>query len=585
MSNQSGKRVLVTRPQEDAASVAGALRQRGFDPVIEPLMTIEPTDAEVPALDGCRALLLTSANGVRAFAAKSDRRDLAVFAVGPATASTAREAGFTEIDQAAGDVTALAARVRAVLTPGDGWLLHVAGATVAGDLAGQLGEAGFRVNRVALYRAVAAEALSEPTVEAIRAGAIGHVLLFSPRTAEIFVDLIRRAKLDQPIRSVTALCLSQAVADAAALPFAARRIAATPDQAALLMLLPVAAAKPASGSARQRRPLLIPALALGGTVAALGIGAYLVSGQGQMDWSIDRQTAARSPASMPSTAPTPTPAAAQDRVAAATDRLDSLEKDVLAVRRQVAKINATSLDEIQRRIAELENRLGQPGGSNSPSAASGASNSSAGTDLAALADRLGDRLSHLEARLDQTDARQVTAATASEQRASLGLAVAQLSEAVRRGEPYLEPLAMVGRLAGDPAHGLIATLEPSAATGLPTLDRLVERFPDLARDAKAAAIAGEAQGWLGVVNTFLARLIVIRATDGSGDFDAALAEAERRLAARDLGGALDAVSILGGPGAIVLAEWRRDAEQRRDVERALNALSLQAIGALGQRAG
>ncbi len=63
------------------------------------------------------------------------------------------------------------------------------------------------------------------------------VLFFSPRTAESFASLCARDGLSERCRTLTAFCLSPAVAEAAALPWRAVRIAARPDQESLLELL------------------------------------------------------------------------------------------------------------------------------------------------------------------------------------------------------------------------------------------------------------------------------------------------------------------------------------------------------------
>ena len=101
-------RLLVTRPAEDAAPLAALLEEKGHEVTLEPLLTIEPVDNAVLDFEGVQALLITSANGVRAFAERNAERDLPVLAVGDASASVARELGFTNVESATGDVAALA---------------------------------------------------------------------------------------------------------------------------------------------------------------------------------------------------------------------------------------------------------------------------------------------------------------------------------------------------------------------------------------------------------------------------------------------------------------------------------------------
>src|ERR1044072_5410679 len=85
---------LITRPLEDAKALAELLAGRGVECTVEPLLEIAPHPEAAIDLDGVQALLFTSANGVRAFAAKSSRRDLKGLTVGDGSATPARELGF-----------------------------------------------------------------------------------------------------------------------------------------------------------------------------------------------------------------------------------------------------------------------------------------------------------------------------------------------------------------------------------------------------------------------------------------------------------------------------------------------------------
>ncbi|MDP6883999.1 MAG: uroporphyrinogen-III synthase [Rhodospirillales bacterium] len=85
-------RLLVTRPRDDAEALAGPLAALGIEILIEPLLGIRYRDGPPPDLAGVQAILATSANGVRALVRRCDDRDVAVFAVGDATARAARAA-------------------------------------------------------------------------------------------------------------------------------------------------------------------------------------------------------------------------------------------------------------------------------------------------------------------------------------------------------------------------------------------------------------------------------------------------------------------------------------------------------------
>jgi uroporphyrinogen-III synthase len=228
-------RALITRPAEDAKSLQAELRRRGIAVVHEPMLSIERmTDVSIDTA-GVQGLLFTSSNGVRAFARLSDQRELPAFAVGDATARACRDAGFSNVHSASGDVDALANYVIHHCQPLDGRLVQIAGTITAGDLAGALRAAGFVIERIPIYEATTAKAFSPGTQTALKSGRIDAVLFFSPRTASTFVSLAQSVGLENACRNINAYCLSPAVAKrAAALPWKRVTIAAETNQAALI---------------------------------------------------------------------------------------------------------------------------------------------------------------------------------------------------------------------------------------------------------------------------------------------------------------------------------------------------------------
>ena len=219
-------RVLVTRPIEDASEIASALKARGHEAVIAPLMSIIYNDEAPLFLDGVQAIIATSANGVRALARRTSLRELPVFAVGPQTAAEARKVGFADVKSADGDSEALVAAVPGWASTKGGALLHATGKDGAGRVAADLRAQGFDVRTAVLYEMIAVTALPPEASMPVDA-----VLLFSPRSAAIFAGLV-----DRGIASgLVAVCISQNTADALSpLRFREIRIASRPNQEALL---------------------------------------------------------------------------------------------------------------------------------------------------------------------------------------------------------------------------------------------------------------------------------------------------------------------------------------------------------------
>lgn len=190
----------------------------GLEPVVAPVMTIVFKSSR-PRLDGVGALAFTSANGVRAFAATGGPSTLPIFAVGGITAAEAGRLGFPNVTEAAGKVASLSSVIAEAYAQGrfTGAVLHVGGADRAGDLVGALAGLGVKAELAVLYEAVPAASLAEEAAAALAATPPAEsVALFSPRSASIFLDLVRKAGLQARLKGVVAACLSEAVAKEAA---------------------------------------------------------------------------------------------------------------------------------------------------------------------------------------------------------------------------------------------------------------------------------------------------------------------------------------------------------------------------------
>ena len=90
--------------------------------------------------------------------------------------------------------------------------MHFAGDALAVDLAGELRQLGFQVDSPVMYRMVAAREFAEDTFEQFAMGEIEGVILLSPRTAEVYVELVKRQGLASMARRMTHYCLSVTVA-------------------------------------------------------------------------------------------------------------------------------------------------------------------------------------------------------------------------------------------------------------------------------------------------------------------------------------------------------------------------------------
>src|ERR1700726_1723986 len=132
---------LVTRPYPDNEATGSVLRARGFAVLLAPVLRFEPLSFRDDPEAEYGAVIVTSANALRAIEpqlAGHRLLELPVFAVGEHTAAAARAAGFNQVISAAGDAAALRERVlesvRTKQLKKNRALLYLAGSDLSSDL-------------------------------------------------------------------------------------------------------------------------------------------------------------------------------------------------------------------------------------------------------------------------------------------------------------------------------------------------------------------------------------------------------------------------------------------------------------------
>jgi len=237
--------VLVTRPHPDDEATAAALRAKGFEVMLAPMLRFEPVAFHDDAEARYGAVIVTSANALRGIAPHlngSQLLKLPLFAVGEHTASAAHRAGFDNVIPANGDAASLRdsvlASVKAKELKKASTLLYLAGADLARDLAGELGERGFTVVTHTTYRMIPVSSLPREACDAFATSGIEAVLHYSRRSARAFLNAARAGGVEISALAIPQCCISGAVAsvvrDAGATQVMS---AASPDENALFEVL------------------------------------------------------------------------------------------------------------------------------------------------------------------------------------------------------------------------------------------------------------------------------------------------------------------------------------------------------------
>ncbi|SNS81553.1 uroporphyrinogen-III synthase [Sphingomonas laterariae] len=211
--------LLILRPEPAASETAARAAAFGLASCVAPLFTVAaiPWSADDPA--AYDVLMLTSVNALRHGGAQlAAYHGLPVFAVGEATATAARAAGFTRITAGDRDIHVLLAMIAAA---GHAHVLHLAGREHR-----EVDHPALRIVRKIVYAADPVDGLPGAAREALAGGAVA--MLHSPRAAARFAALA-------PDRGRTRIAaISPAAARAAGEGWAQVAVAERPDDAALL---------------------------------------------------------------------------------------------------------------------------------------------------------------------------------------------------------------------------------------------------------------------------------------------------------------------------------------------------------------
>jgi uroporphyrinogen-III synthase len=634
-------RVLITRPEREATTLATALAQRGHVPVTAPLFRLEilhPPAEFATDLSACQAILLSSANGARALAEASEQRGKPILAVGDTTASTAEGLGFSSVTSAAGDGQALAELARTRLDPKAGPLIHVSGVDIAQDFAAALAPDGFEVRRVALYEAREETALPDSARAAIEARALDVAMFFSPRASELFARLVQEAGLSAALSNVTAIAISPAALQPlSALPFKATVAAARPTRQSVLDEIdrlpveaavaavegpsimsdtpssPETAAPPASPvtppPVQVRRGLGVVGAFITGLVASsLVLAGALIS---LPYWPAEIRALWRGQG----TASVPT-APALDLQQVRQDAAAVANASVEAARREISErpANPTSsgpdpaIADLRRKIEALESRPAAPEAATpAPAPTQAGPSPEQEKELATLRLELATMRNTVQT-IDQTVAVQrdqtkllaeavdkargeasarntgeQKAASAARASALIGIA-ARLSAAVESGLPFATDLALLTPLAQGDAKltESSAALQTYAQNGVASRPALVAEFPAVAKAALADDLADDSFGerLLGKVRGLVSLRRVGNDVEGDGT-EAKLARAEAALEAGDLAKAVALVKTLPAPTARATAGWLSRAQAHLAAKQAADQISSQAVTLLG----
>ncbi|MEL7471439.1 MAG: uroporphyrinogen-III synthase [Pseudomonadota bacterium] len=201
--------VLLTRPVADSDRIAATLASHGIETLIWPLTRIEIIATDIHLTDDTEAIVFSSANGVRGFAATCARRDLAALCVGRRTAELAGEHGFSDVRDADGAFQDL---VDLVVRTARRRVAYARGETVSGNLSACLIPHDIDCDEHIVYRTLQAEEPPDDVACAFMEQRMDVVTIWSTRNAHVLADSLT-AREDWRLDRTVLVAISESAAE------------------------------------------------------------------------------------------------------------------------------------------------------------------------------------------------------------------------------------------------------------------------------------------------------------------------------------------------------------------------------------
>ncbi len=203
--------ILITRPLAAAKRTEQAFQLAGLKTWIDPVLTITPLPSTIDSA-AYDAIITTSTNGVESFAALTQHHDIPTFCAGAASAAIACELGFTSVFHP----TAPGAKGLITLIKQSPFkrFAYIRGEVVKINIADALANIeGIHIDTYITYKTLPTTGWTDETIALFHAKKITAITFYSEHSARVTLDLLRKHNLSDYTPSVTALCLSEAIAD------------------------------------------------------------------------------------------------------------------------------------------------------------------------------------------------------------------------------------------------------------------------------------------------------------------------------------------------------------------------------------
>jgi len=204
--------ILITRPLIDSEDLMGKLFSLGHKIVHIP--TLKISAAKVSPVDAKKynAFIFTSANAIRNLKLDNQDTNKICFCVGSITEKIVRLKGYNNTISAGGTVNAL----KNIILNSDQIdkkksIAYFCGDYISSNLDKELKNEGFQVDKIINYTSEKITELNEENNKIIKNHPPDIIFIYSQRSAESFIEIVKKYSLNGLMTESRVLCISEKV--------------------------------------------------------------------------------------------------------------------------------------------------------------------------------------------------------------------------------------------------------------------------------------------------------------------------------------------------------------------------------------
>ena len=206
--------ILITRPLIDSEDLMGKLFSLGHKIVHIPTLKISASNANPVDAKKYDAFIFTSANAIRNLKLNNQDNSKICFCVGSITEKIVRQKGYNNTISAGGNVNAL----KNIILNSDQIdkkksIAYFCGDYIATNLDVELKNDGFQIDKIINYTSEKITDLNEENNKIIINHPPDIIFIYSKRSAESFIEIVKKYSLNVMMTQSRVLCISEKVLD------------------------------------------------------------------------------------------------------------------------------------------------------------------------------------------------------------------------------------------------------------------------------------------------------------------------------------------------------------------------------------